>query len=158
MVLDSAEAPYVRTGYRYTPGAAAPKEMAAEKQAPSVPQPPDCETQLKELEQKYRQLELDLDKCLKQRSLLQQQMDGGARPLAPSPTGSRPGPPRPEPDTNAQRQPYLTRPVVYLGDQRPIGPPHHEGIIREPAVGMQSVIREPQEIILSAGPLRARTP
>ncbi len=116
MIVNQAEAPYLRTGTQV-------KHLTTPAQAPAqkdlAPKPADCETQLRELEEKYARLKQELDRCLGDRKALQ---DAGSKQLnEPAAKPYKPGDiPVPLPGQGAQAAGNQISPVIHVSDDPPV--------------------------------------
>jgi len=120
MLIDHAEAPYVRTGTTTRQVAA---QAPAEKDLP----PKDCETRLKELQEDYRQLKEQLDRCLNE----QKGLKDAVRPATPAPRKSlsplqgQGEVPVPVPDPADQRR-NSVHPAAHISDEAPVQNSYYE--------------------------------
>lgn len=130
MTLDRAEAPYVHTGYEVASvGRRVDSEVQAEEPVEAASRGvDDCESQLRALQEKYEQLQRDLEECLESQKARSKNEDGKSLRLP-----SKPVRPEPPADYGFQRSPGIREPSSYV-DVRQFDEPKQMGIRSGPAV------------------------
>ena len=153
MMIDAAEAPYVRTGYqakRILSQVAAPattKEAPQEKEAaPKAPTPMDCETQLKQLEEKYAELQKELENCMQQQKSLKGGIEQG-KGFPPKGMTPQQGPPVQQYEGSSRRQQVLVSPASYQREHFSLEPMYQAGANYRPDnSGYQRLPPPPMEL------------